>query len=461
MKKQRLLSLFFILGMMCYGMGIYADEVAHFEETVSLPDCDPDDPEVKIISQISDWSALNEAKFRIFCVQPGDYSAAGDLVVKSSGSSDAKRYLIHRSATDKQAIQPWRQTQDQRAIIQSLAFDKAHHWVVEGLTITDPDDASDKRLLDVKQSHNNIFNRLLIEYNDSHLYRVTQGSANNTLQNSVLRHTKIENRKEHACVYIAVDEQHGDTVNPHIVGNEIYDCAGDAIQTNSNAKKNPQYGIRGMIIENNDMYITPAMYVDCQTGERTPTGRCACAENAIDIKIAYVGDSLDKAGLSQIIGNRMWGYRATNNLPAKQGGLCEKTNNKYAPAIDLHFTGADFIHIAGNIISDSENGIWASRSGPQHLTVMDNVFYDVSNKTHRREMLDLDRASQVEQANNVKIDGSEKISKLAANEKKDLSGNELCFDRRRLTGAETICVPGADAIKNFKQGNYAIPSVKD
>jgi hypothetical protein len=246
-----------------------------------------------------------------------------------------------------------------------------------------------------------------------------------------------------------------------MVSNEIYDCAGDAIQTNSNAKKNPQFGIRGMVIENNDMYITPAMYVDCRTGNRTPAGRCACAENAIDIKIAYVGESADEASLSQIIGNRMWGYRATNNLPANQGGLCEKTNNKYAPAIDLHFAGADFIHIAGNIITDSENGIWASRSGPQHLTIVDNVFYDVSNKTHRRDALDLDRSSQVEKANNVKVDASQELLKLSVRDGKAVSEKGLCFNRRRLTSAETVCVPGAAAIKNYKQGHYEIPSVKD
>jgi hypothetical protein len=448
------------LGILCFGTGLYADDVAQFEKTVSLPDCDPNNPEVKIISQVADWSAVNRAKFRIFCVQPGDYSAAGDLVIKSSGSKDAQRYLIHIDASNGEDIQPWRQAQHQRAIIKSLTLRKTHHWVVDGLTITDPDDTSDKRLVDVKQSHNNVFNRLLLEHNDAHLYRVTQGSADNTLQNSVLRYTKIENRTEHACVYIAVDDRYGDTVNPHIVSNEIYDCAGDAIQTNSNSKKSPQHGIKGMIIENNDMYITPAMYVDCKTGNRTPNGRCACAENAIDIKIAYVGESPDKESLSRIIGNRMWGYRATNNLPASLGGLCEKTNNKYAPAIDFHFVGADFIHVEGNIITDSENGIWVSRSGPEHLTIVDNLFYDVSNKIHRRDALDLGRAFQVKAENNVKVDASQNILKTTAKGRQDLSNKGLCFQRRRLTKAETLCVPG-EAVKGFKQDGYTTSSEND
>jgi hypothetical protein len=477
----------------------YDNYSARYEKSVDLPKCNARDPNVRIISKNSDWSDINNSKYQVFCVEPGDYSAVGEITLTASGTQKNKRYLRHIDSGTKEG-HPWRQKNAKRAILNRIEV-KADYWVVDGLTVTDPKGTSEGALFDVKKSSDNIFNHLLLEHNDGTLYRVTDGSKKNTLQNSVLRYTKVENRQENACVYIAANDPYGDTVDAHIVNNEIYDCAGDAIQVNHRNRSKPKRGVIGMVLENNDMYITPNMYVDCKTGKKTSKGKCACAENAVDVKILRVNSTLSDSTLSKIIHNRMWGYQSTTNLPKEKGGLCEKTNDHYAFALVFHYQYADFALVEDNLIFDSENGIWLAKSGPDHISIIGNLLYDVANKTNPYAALSLNNGSKIEAYHNAVIDsdvylrtgksardiniednlfidagtanfkrndytsnsivgnnyffntapytGNADIGKnYVASDKSAAQTTDFCFRRKRLTENEKSCIGGIKSTKN-------------
>lgn len=402
MKSHKFLGGLIVLGVLVSPVTFAYDNYSpRYEKSVDLPKCNSRDPRVRIIKKNSDWSDINSSKFRVFCVTPGNYSGAGIIELKASGTQKSKRYLRHMDSGTKNG-QPWRQKSSKRAILSGIQI-KADYWVIDGLTVTDPKEAAKNNLFDVKDSNDNVFNHLLLEHNAGHLFRITDGSKRNTLQNSVLRYTKVENSAEHACVFVSANDEYGDTVAAHFVNNEIYDCAGDAIQVNHRNRSKPKRGILGLVIENNDMYITPRMYVDCKTGKKTSKGKCACAENAVDVKVLRVSGTANDANMSRIIHNRMWGYRSTNNLPKKKGGLCEKTNDRYASAINFHYEHADFALVEDNLIFNSENGFWIAKSGPDHISVIGNLFYNVANKSNPYGALALNNGSYIEAYHNAVV----------------------------------------------------------
>lgn len=476
----------------------YDNFQAEYEKVISLPDCNASNSEVKIIQSDADWKEINNTKFRVFCVRPGDYSGAGLITITESGTSTSNRYLILSKENDTGKM-PWEVASNERATLAAILFNGAGHWVVDRLAVTNPNNKlAGNKLLDVKsKSHDLIFNGLLLEKNNDILFRITEGGKDITLQNSVLRDPKLINNKANSCIYIAIRDSDGPTIRSRIVNNEIYNCPEDGIQINSNTKKTaPAHGLDGIIVENNDIYITHDMYTDGK-GNFNTKGPYSCAENAIDIKITHVKSAED---IAQFLHNRIWGFRTVE----PDTGLCDQNGSPTAPAIAIHHTYADYILVKDNIITDSENGIYIAKSGPNNISLIGNLLYDVANKTKKRAALVLQHGSKIEAYNNAvvasgsyleggasKVDMRNNIFINSGNwRQKDISsdshvkhnaffntvtydgsankgnnmekgtasaaGNsEFCFKRKLLTNPERICIPhviassGSPYLDNF------------
>lgn len=463
----------------------YDDYQAIYEKPVNLPNCDTSKPDVRVISSNSDWSDINNSKYRIFCVEPGDYTGRGEINITQSGSSSSKRFLIYHSSNDS-GQSPWKMAAGDRAKVNALTFNGAGWWVVDRITVTNPNyRISGKKLLDtVNKANNIVFNRVLLEKNNDALLRITEGARDITLQNSVLRYTRLNNNKIYNCIYIAARDAAGSTVRPHIVNNEIYDCPVDGVQINSVTKKTgPKVGFDGMVFENNDIYITPDLYTDGK-GNLNKNGPYACAENAIDIKITRVKPGEE---MTRVIHNRLWGYRSAE----PDTGICDPNGSPAAPAIAIHHTYTDYILVKDNIIMDSENGIYIAKPGPNNLSFVGNLFYDVANKINPRGAMIFQRGNNIEAYFNVVVNsktylegGASKVDMRnntfvnAGNWKtpdfsssgssvrnnayfntKPYNGNadrgnnlvkaaasdsrntQFCFKRKLLTNPERICVP--------------------
>lgn len=466
-----------------FSYAAYDDYQAQYEKPVKLPVCDASKSDVKIIANNSDWNDINNSKFRVFCVKPGNYSGLGLITVTQSGSSSSNRFLIYYSENDT-GKSPWEMSADQRATVNAFSFQGAGWWVVDRLAATNEDNKlSGKKLLDVvSKSHDLVFNRLLLEKNNQVLFRINEGSKDITLQNSVLRYTKMNNKGIYSCMYLAIRDSAGPTVRPHIVNNEIYDCPVDGVQVNSNTRSaGPSYGFDGLVFENNDIYITPNLYTDGK-GNLNKNGPHACAENALDIKITHVNPGEE---MTRVIHNRLWGYRTAE----PNTGICDQNGSPTAPAITIHYPYPDYILVKDNIIMDSENGIYIAKPGPNNISIIGNLFYDVANKKNGKGALMLSNGSKIEAYYNVVVDSgfylaggasktdirnnvfinsgnwktpdfsgshvsnnayfntsnykgdAAKGSDMVKSTASTANNSEFCFKRKRLTNPERICVP--------------------
>jgi len=230
------------------------------------------------------------------------------------------------------------------------------------------------------------------------LVQLNKGSDNNTVQNSVIRKSRVkENNGSEAHCFAAMASTISNYNKPnflnvwnlHLVNNEIYDCT-DGIQINriEKDKASAPGDYSGLVIDNNDFYVTPNLYTD-GFGNFTPTGDYSCTENAIDIKVGVKSENPSNDEIIRITNNRMWGYKKTDEL------ACPASGSK-ASVITTHFTDSDYVLVKNNIIFDSENGIWISKPGPGHWSVQNNLFYNVSSPNHVNPwgVLSLDRGGE-------------------------------------------------------------------
>ena len=127
----------------------------------------------------------------------------------------------------------------------------------------------------------------------------------------------------------------------------------------------------GTVVENNDSYLTTAVYTDC-AGNFNGSGPCAAAED---------GGAGTKAGGSpsapyRIIGNRIWGQRPTDTALCCDGGgtggmALTLDGNASAPV--------DYVLLQNNIISDATSGAgwFAYDHTTSNVSVAGNVIYNI------------------------------------------------------------------------------------
>jgi hypothetical protein len=335
-----------------------------YEVPIDLPSCAPA-ADVRIITTDADWDDINDPAIRVFCVHPGDYRAYGDIRLTADGTAGAERWIrwYDPDAADDTTTHPVNMTEQDRAVVLHLRVgldgDAADHWRIDRLTVRG---APWGNLVSFGSS-NNVLNRLLVEEGQSHQVTFADGATDNTLQNSVVRHTERVPDADRTCVNLA-----GGQIGTRIVANEIYDCAGDGIQFSPNTG----YGY----VENNDIYLTSDLYSDC-SGNLSDSGLCACAENAIDFKSPRDRQwPLAEAEWVRIERNRMWGFRPTDSA-------CGGTGSPgTAVAIGSGDTNAvDFVLLRDNIIMDSPGGVAIGVAPVRNISIIGNLLYDL---THAR-----------------------------------------------------------------------------
>jgi hypothetical protein len=208
---------------------------------------------------------------------------------------------------------------------------------------------------------NVIFNRILIEGSDYLYYGYSQdGSSGSidwiTVQNSVLRGW-YGNGTSGEVVGLDI----GTGSNMHAVNNEIYDVAAHQIQVGHNGGPT----LSGVVIENNDLYYSPAA--------QTTGGTKVKGENTLSFKASGASNSP-----ALIINNRIWGNRVTDFA------FC--CNGSTGPAVAFGAGGyidSNWILFKNNIVFDSQQGIewthWYAPGSGNNVSVIGNIFYQIRN----------------------------------------------------------------------------------
>jgi len=343
---------------------------SRFERSVSPPDCDAADDEVKIIDESSDWNDLNADQYRVFCVRPGDYRGAaqeGDdhrLKFTAAGTEERPRYVVYDGPTEDHPVE---QAPEDRAIVDGLRVeDGASHWIVSGLRV-DVSGNGGPRTFPISISAKNVtLDRLLSdgpgdEFVNTLIMRTWDDRT--TLQNSVFRNLlqgPDEEGRDRFCVVIS-----GDNRGSRIVSNELYDCT-DGIHMPPHAD---DHRFDGTIIAHNDMYITPRYFSDGDGNRGSKhSGDYTCAENAVDIKKG----SEDPENPVEVIGNRMWHFSDADQECGGSG------TGKQANAITIH-NGAkndgltEHIRVRNNVIFDTEGGVAVGQGN--NVDIANNLFH--------------------------------------------------------------------------------------
>lgn len=282
-----------------------------------------------------------------YVLGPGDYRSWGRCKITLSGTHDRRR-VIRFEATDRR---PWTRS-GYEAIIAGIEFSSgATNWIVNGLTFRG-------RAQNIMRpgSSDVVFDSILVE--DFETYGVRLLGNRGCVQNSVMR--RMRAGSDGVAVQLRVRGE------PNI-GNRVLDCefadCNDSVGITQDTKEgaNAFTECRDVIIDGNDMYVTPLRYV------YLPDGEYASTENAADFKTGP--DDPTRPNL--FLHNRIWGYRRTEgvNRPPSSNGA----------AIVIH-RAARNMHFESNFIFDCPIAFHETRRdpadpghGPRGIVLKDNV----------------------------------------------------------------------------------------
>jgi hypothetical protein len=332
--------------------------------------CDEAAPGVRVVSPGEDLGAvLEDTDYDTFCLQPGTH---GDFTTSRSGTAD--RPIVLRAIDLTTA--PWQQDQSDRANVDGhVTFAGAAHWEIHGVTFAPAD-------IQLDPASNLVFDQVLVEgtkintLDDPDVYNqmVLWNGSHNTIQNSVFRNSAKVPYYDQPCIDIT------DADHTTVVGNEIYDCAGDGVILNHYDGAPPEWEAIGTKIIGNEIYQTSGMYVPCDQPDQSPDAMCSCGENAIDIKNSnpFVEVQLGPEDRTVVAFNVMYGFRRTNTN-------CGGTGDA-GSTLAIHMKSRNVL-VEGNVLMDSAWGIMMTYNesvpkGRFH-TVRNNLFYDISQYYYR------------------------------------------------------------------------------
>jgi hypothetical protein len=298
-------------------------------------------------------SKLNGAS-QYICIEPGDYTQKGTIDITTSGSSNAYKVFRYTRSGDTDD-DPWKQSEQDRAKLLKLTIN-GNYWIIHRLTFpsysgTNPDLRIESR----GGKEFQIIDRVLVEGTGagSNYYGYSQDCSagrysNITVQNSVFRNVGPYKKLWEA---VAVDLQCGD--NLRAVNNEIYDWVAHALQLGNNSGPIN----RNTVVENNDLYVSTALYTDC-SGHYTTAGPCAGSEGPFSPKVAAIAGSETK-----IIHNRIWGARRTDlNL------CCNGDGGQLMGQYEI----GKYTLLLNNILMDGQTGV---NNVADHNSYIGNIFY--------------------------------------------------------------------------------------
>jgi hypothetical protein len=431
---------------------------------------------------------VNDPSRRVFCVEPGDYRARGQLLLNASGTPESPRFLRFH-ADDGVANASHRSEQ---AIFEAIRV-LGSWWVIQGLTVQ-PLAPTTGWFFSSYGGDHNLFDGNFGDGSQQWNTHANVGvmlagfegdpATHNTVQRNLLRHgnrSKLD--ADFTGVQVAAANNPGeDNDYNKVLDNEIVDW-GDGVSVGRYTTDCSEPGVQhGTIVDGNDIYLTEAKRIDCDTGAANPNGECACAENGIDVK-ASPGPLAEH--WTRLTRNRIWGHRPTSRTIACGG------SGSNGQGITAGNTCAAWVLVAQNVVLDTTTGV---NPGGHDWIIVGNLLHEIRavtgfehmskgiNASTAAQSLDIqfntmvgvdtsydDGAVDVDTRCNAVVDdvgmmgfgmprGANHVTSLnflyrasplnflgADNPQfatpEESAGGELCFWRKRWTAPERVCIP--------------------
>ena len=338
-------------------------------EQINLPSCKVVNSETFIIDSLEDWKHINDVNKSVFCVKPGDYSSLGRIVLKAGGTASKRRYILLDSNSPKHPAQ----MKKKNLVKVAFELQGADYWVFDRLSYWDSKNAFIPFIF--LNSSFNIVNRYFSDNVSGGAIVFYPNSNNNTVQNSRIQRSNAFSYMDRAAIEF---NNHGEdnisVVNNKIVNNEIINAV-DGIQfvkTGTATQKNINYA--GTIIDNNHISISNTIYTDCN-GTLKLDGKCAYAENAIDLKAG----SLNNTNPIVISNNNFWGFRHADNIDYTR--LVKRNYLSDTGVVMVFHYNVQNVQIKNNLFYDSTVGVVmdGNREGfsAQNISFQNNIFYNI------------------------------------------------------------------------------------
>ncbi len=361
-----------------------------------MPACDASNPEVTFIRQDSDWSRVNEPGLRIFCVHPGDYSAAGVIRLERSGTAARPRVIRRVDA----GLHPLKLRASARVTLQALTLRGAEHWVVDGLFIR----GGERVGLWLKDASRNVLNRLVVQEAEWEQVRFEGASHGNVLQDSVVRRSKIVYGGDRVCVlFVDPGPGHHQQGN-RLVQNEIYDCT-DGIQLYSRPEFLPGGRFRDLVIDENDIYLSKARRTDCR-GKLQWDGPCSCGEEGIDIKLGGSGDLAQER--VTISNNRIWGWLETDQGPKGDWEDACGASGSWGGLVVVGMHGSHVV-VKDNFLEEGPRGVTVAGSA-RNTRVIGNHLHRIDRARSQQSIATIVAGRDSEVLNNTVVDSGSWIN---------------------------------------------------
>lgn len=469
MKQIRSMSLllsFVMLTILLSGItsrGSVIEASGPYEVNVSLPACDSGNSQVQFISSAADWDTINSPTKSIFCVQPGDYSSVGNIILSASGTSSAKRYIrYYNPSNPNDNTHPVNMSTSDRATIQKMTFQGADFVVVDRLRVYEPSTVRQGvvRFHGSYASTDNVLNRLLVEGGGDGGGQVNfngaSGSDRNTLQLSVVRNTIISSGEDNHCALIT-----GDADDTRVVSNELYNCAGDVLQIHPGLYD-------GTIIANNDMYSDSSFVQNTENGIDIKGGGSTGAGNNVTIEgnrffslggSGGTGGSIGAVDFSNDIGEKAYILFKNNIFFDNPLPWTTNTGSGVGSAHHLSIVG-NLIYNAGaaaiepikntnsieiyynTIINVASGGNWlhGTTISPASQDVMCNVVIDGGGYTIPASGTTADYNAYYNTAGQLMLPGTNNVNGSTAAASNNTG---YTFQYKLLTGAQNYTIPNA------------------
>lgn len=487
----RVFSASLIVSLACARITLAAGD---FEDSIHLAAIPPAPPCDLVITPANATTALtqhNDLDKRVICVRPGDYRFIGKRDLRVSGTATAKRYFRYDGPeADKHPVH-----RSSQAIFESIRI-FGSNWIVQGITVR-PTDPVTTYFLPIFAGDDNVVDGNLLDGRDHQngtqqlgvMVRGLEGdpAVRNTIQRNVIRNgDQSHNAIDYSGVNVMFGWQTGENNNWNkVLDNEIYDW-GDGVAVSGISDLCDEAGQQhGTVIDGNDVYITGAKRVNCETGAAQANGACACAENGIDVK-AHPSSS-SAAYWTRVTNNRVWGYRPTteaivcggsgsNGQAITAGSFCPRNvfvaNNTVADStIGIEAAGFDWV-VAGNLVHDIRafNGnvyssialltMGATRGViAQFNTIVraDTAYDDGSANTDMRCNVVVDAPGLLGIGRPRGANHTTAYNALYHSQEVNIAGgtnaswstvvpsnnDDYCYWRKRFTAPERVCVPAA------------------
>ncbi|REE00092.1 hypothetical protein C7460_10629 [Marinoscillum furvescens DSM 4134] len=306
-------------------------------------------PSSVLIRNNADWKRINDENARFFFVAPGDYTSLGEIVLSASGTAEDPRWVVFYDPETERVYpeHPVKLTKEERATVRQLTVD-GNHWRIVGLYGEGYKNQHRTHIIRLNGDYNEV-NAVLTEYGSHGGGQIELHGAYNVVKNSVLRNTMITpGRDNHGIVFANKSDY------STVMGCEIYNCAGDAIQVHPSDDAH-----RGCVIQDNDIYVDASRYFEKL--DFFPH------ENGVDFKD---GGAADPGDWIRVQGNRFAWIGSSDGGTGGSPGAIDFSN---ASGHKAYIKFSDNVFYECDLPFTTATGTGGGSSN--HLSVVRNIFY--------------------------------------------------------------------------------------